>query len=318
MTLKQLSYYLRVFEFKNITRASESLHIAQPALSKQISQLEEELDTQLFVRGARWLEPTHEGVLLYRHAQTILRQVDRVRAVLGKSDDAITGTVSVGLASSTARMVALPLIQLAKKEIPGVALEIVDIPSADLTKLVVQGRVDFSLSPYQDSVNGIEVTPFLTEELYLLTHPQIDFQSESISVSQLGDLPLILASPPNYIRELVDRTFLSSHATYDLFAEASTSAIALPVVQKGLAATVLPYSSAREQILNGTIRRYSFEPSLFRGLSLCMNESVAQDPAVREVALLITRIIESYFSQEPWPTDYVKDAKNIIGHANTR
>src|SRR5690606_42018784 len=63
-----------------------------------------------------------------------------------RATEQITGTVSIGLASSTARILALPLMQRVKVELPGIVLEIVDVPSADLTKLVLQGRIDFSLS----------------------------------------------------------------------------------------------------------------------------------------------------------------------------
>src|SRR5690606_7657151 len=169
MNLKQLQYFVRVFEMQNMTRAAESLHVAQPALSQQIALLEEDLGVRLLIRGAKGVHATSEGVLLYRHAQTILRQVDSTKSLLAKRDDQISGTVSVGLASSTARMLALPLMQLVKQELPSIILEIVDIFSADLTKLVLQGRVDFSLSPDQQPLKGISRTTQLIEDLIHFT-----------------------------------------------------------------------------------------------------------------------------------------------------
>src|SRR5690606_5125542 len=213
--------------------------------------LEDELGVRLLTRGAKGVQATNEGTLLYRHAQTILRQVDTTRSLLAKSTTQISGTVSIGLASSTARMIALPLMSRVKQEVPGVVLEIVDIPSADLTKLVLQGRVDFSLSPDQQAIKGVEITPLMIEDLYLLTHSSVVLADKDVPINQIVDIPLILPSLPNQLRARVDHAFMSARLTYHLFAEASTSAILIPAVREGLAATILPYSSAHPEITHG-------------------------------------------------------------------
>src|SRR5690606_10662864 len=120
MKIRQLQYFIRVVEMQNITRAAESLHIAQPALSQQISLLEEELGVKLLMRRAKGVTATTEGNLLYRHAQTILRQVENTKSLLNKSNNQISGKVSIGLASSTARLISLPLLTAAKKSYPSV------------------------------------------------------------------------------------------------------------------------------------------------------------------------------------------------------
>src|SRR3546814_9716023 len=93
MNLKQLQYFARVFEMQNMTRAAESLHVAPPALSQQIALLEDDLGVRLLTRGARGVQPTPEGTLLYRHAQTILRQVDTTRSLLAKNDTQIASKI---------------------------------------------------------------------------------------------------------------------------------------------------------------------------------------------------------------------------------
>ena len=82
MNLRQLQYFVRVFEMQNMTRAAKSLYAAQPALSQQIALLEEDLGIRLLVRGSKGVHATTEGVLLYRHAQIILRHVDSTRSLL--------------------------------------------------------------------------------------------------------------------------------------------------------------------------------------------------------------------------------------------
>lgn len=300
MNLRQLQYFVRVFELQNMTRAAESLYVAQPALSQQMALLEEDLGVRLLVRGSKGVHATAEGILLYRHAQTILRQVDSTRSLLAKSDDQITGTVSIGLASSTARMIALPLMKLVKQEFPSIVLEIVDIPSADLTRLVLQGRVDFSLSPDQQPIKGVSLTPLLIEDLLLLTHSSLKLPVKNVSIKNISALPLILPSPPNKLRARVDHMFLAARLTYNLFAEASTSAILIPAVREGLAATILPYSAAQPEIANGTITPRSMDVQLSREIVLCSSESLPLTPAVGKVINLCKALIKRLVLEQHW------------------
>ncbi|PLC49224.1 LysR family transcriptional regulator [Pollutimonas subterranea] len=300
MNLRQLQYFVRVFEMQNMTRAAESLYLAQPALSQQIALLEEDLGVRLLVRGSKGVHATAEGVLLYRHAQTILRQVDSTRSLLAKTDEQMAGTVSIGLASSTARMIALPLMKLVKQEVPGIVLEIVDIPSADLTRLVLQGRVDFSLSPDQQPIKGISLTPLLVEDLFLLTHASLKLPERNIAIKNISTLPLILPSLPNKLRARVDHVFLAARLTYNLFAEASTSAILIPAVREGLAATILPYSAAQPEIANGTITSHSMDVELSREIVLCSSESLPLTPAVGKVISLCKGLIKQLVLEQRW------------------
>ncbi|NLY28663.1 MAG: LysR family transcriptional regulator [Alcaligenaceae bacterium] len=300
MNLRQLKYFVRVVEVRNLTRAAEALHVAQPALSQQMALLEESLGVSLLLRGPKGVFPTEEGLLLYRHAQTILRQVDSTRSLLLRAADQITGTVSIGLASSTARMLALPLMQRVKAELPAIVLEIVDVPSADLTKLVLQGRIDFSLSPDQQPLNGLIHEPLLKEELLLLTPPIWTLPSDKLRVVDIAHLPLILPSPPNTLRARVDHAFLTAGYSINLYAEASTAAILIPAVRQGAAATILPYSAAHNEISDGTIQANITEMRLERELAMCASNSLPFTPAVLRVMALCKDEIQRLILEGTW------------------
>jgi len=300
MNLRQLKYFVRVVEMQNMTRAAESLHVAQPALSQQMSLLEEDLGVALLLRGAKGVQPTAEGLLLYRHAQTILRQVDSTRSLLSKTADQVTGTVSIGLASSTARMLALPLMRHVKAELPSVVLEIVDVPSADLTKLVLQGRIDFSLSPDQQPMQGLLRTPLLRESLFLLAHASVALPRRALDIADFAGLPLVLPSLPNTLRARLDHAFLTAGLTCNLFAEASTSAILIPAVRSAMAATILPYSAAQPEIAEGSIVAHALDASLSRELVLCASESLPPSLAVSQVVALCKDEIKRLVDDQAW------------------
>lgn len=300
MKIRQLQYFLRVVEMQNITRAAESLHVAQPALSQQINLLEEELGVKLFARGSKGVIATPEGQLLYRHAQTILRQVENTKSLLTKNTSQVSGTVSIGLASSTARLICLPLLIAAKAAFPSVVIEIVDTPSADLTKLVMQGRVDFAISPDQQSIRGLTRMPLFTEELYLLTHHSVSFKRARVSVKEMSSIPFVLPSPPNQLRALFDQMFHAERCTYNLLAEASTSAILVPLVSAGFAATVLPYSAVKPEIQSGLIKNHRILNGLQRDMMLCMSETDSVSHAVEKVVELVRKVIKDLVVSKQW------------------
>lgn len=300
MKLRQLQYFLRVVEMQNITRAAESLHVAQPALSQQINLLEDELGVKLLARGSKGVNATPEGQLLYRHAQTILRQVENTKSLLTKTASQVSGSVSIGLPSSTARLICLPLLTMAKQAFPSVVIEVVDTPSADLTKLVMQGRVDFAISPDQQIIKGLLRVPLFTEELYLLTHKSISFKRSQVTVAQMCDLPFVLPSPPNQLRAMFDQLFHAERKSYNLFAEASTSAILVPSVSSGLAATVLPYSAARPEIISGQINSHRIVNNPTRDMMLCISETAVTSHAVEKVIDLLREVIKDLVASKQW------------------
>ncbi|WP_345796524.1 LysR substrate-binding domain-containing protein [Castellaniella sp. MT123] len=300
MNLKQLAYFVRVVELRNMTHAAESLHVAQPALSQQMALLEDDVGVALLVRRPRGVEPTVEGQLLYRQAQTILRQVDSIHSILTRKADPVSGAVSVAMASSTARILALPLIRAVRQRYPAIELEIVDIPSADLPLAIQQGRVDISLPPDEENSSSLSTTPLVVEELLVLAHPSVALPRTRLSITDLADIPLILPRPPNKLRMRIDYAFMNARLRYQLLAQASTSAILLPAVSEGLGVTILPYSAAYKEIHTGAIKAYHLTPSLSRKISLCTSKSAPDRPAVTAVIELIRSLTQGLIDDGTW------------------
>lgn len=300
MNLRQLTYFVRIVDLRNMTRAAESLHVAQPALSQQIALLEGDIDTQLLVRHPKGVEPTKKGEILYRQAKTILREVGAIHSLLGRKEDLVSGTVSVGMASSTARMLALPLIRTVQQRYPAVDLEIVDVPSADLTLMVQQGRLDISLSPDQENISDLLTTPLFVEELLVLAHPSVKLPEDKLTITDLAGIPLILSRPPNKLRMRVDYAFMNAGLQYRLLAQASTSAILVPAVSEGLGATILTYSAAYREIQAGTIKFYRLTPRLSRKISLCTSHDSPGRPARKAVMELIQSLTETLIADGIW------------------
>ena len=96
MEIRVLRYFLTVAREESITKAAEVLHITQPTLSRQLSQLEEETGVRLFHRGARKIILTSEGLLLRRRAEEILDLVDKTSQELAEQEELIEGVICIG------------------------------------------------------------------------------------------------------------------------------------------------------------------------------------------------------------------------------
>lgn len=96
MEIRVLRYFLTVVREGGINRAAEILHITQPTLSRQLSQLEEEVGVKLFHRGARKITLTNEGILLRRRAEEILSLVDKTEKELIEQEDFVDGKIVIG------------------------------------------------------------------------------------------------------------------------------------------------------------------------------------------------------------------------------
>lgn len=144
MEYRILRYFLVVAEEENITRASEVLHISQPALSRQLIQLEEELGVTLFERGKRRISLTKEGYLLKRRAQEIIDLTSKTESEL-KNNSEIIGTINIGLQETTASKAIIPLIKEFNKEYPGIKFNLYSNNTPYINEQLNKGILDVAI-----------------------------------------------------------------------------------------------------------------------------------------------------------------------------
>ncbi len=168
MDLKQLEYFVRVAELGSFTRAAVSLDIAQPALSRQVRLLEVELHQSLLIRNGRGAVPTEAGKLLLAHGRGILHQVERAREELGRVRGSLAGRVAVGLPTSLARVLTVPLTRTFRAELPDATISISEGLSVGMQESLMSGRLDIAVIYNAQPTPETEVSPLLEEELLLV------------------------------------------------------------------------------------------------------------------------------------------------------
>lgn len=141
MEIRVLHYFLAVAQEENITRAAEKLHIAQPSLSKQLMELEDELGKQLLIRGKRRITLTEEGVLLRKRAEEILELVSKTEQEITADEKELFGEISIG---GNIQPSVLKAAAALREQHPGVSFQFYSSDATDVTERLEHGTLDFT------------------------------------------------------------------------------------------------------------------------------------------------------------------------------
>jgi len=243
MELRQLRYFVRVVELGSMSRAALDLDLVQSALSQQISRLEGELATRLLQRTRQGVTPTEAGLAFFHQAQLVLRHAEQ--AVRAAQQARLSGTVSVGLAPTTASVLGLPLMRAMRERYPDVRLHMVESLSGHLAAMLNARQLDLAVLFDTGGARRWSVMPLLEEKLFLIRARRSvsGKRLARASMAQLAKLPLILPTGPHGLRSTLDAAFRRARCQPQLVAEIDSLAMLMDAVDAGLGGTLQPWSA---------------------------------------------------------------------------
>jgi len=226
-----------------MSRAALDLDLVQSALSQQISRLEGELSTRLLQRSSKGVVPTEAGLAFFREAQLTLRHAEQ--AVRAAQQSRLSGTVSVGLASTTAVVLGVPLMQAMRARYPDVRLHLVESMSGHLTSMLNARQLDLAVLFDTGVARRWSVMPLLEEKLYLMSPRTAGEPSlpASTRMAQLDGVPLILPTGAHGLRSTLDAAFARADIKPRLVAEVDSLSMLMDAVCAGLGSTVQPWAA---------------------------------------------------------------------------
>lgn len=251
MELRQLRYFVKVVEVGSISRAALDLDLVQSALSQQITRLEGELSTRLLKRTPQGVTPTEAGVAFFREAQLTLRHA--AQAVRSAQQARLTGTVSVGLAPTTAAVLGLPLVQAMRERYPDVRLHMVESMSGHLSDMLNARQLDLAVlfdspmnaSQHLQTARRWSVWPLIEEDIFLIaaraTRPVKSAQS--LCMVDLAHEPLILPTGLHGLRSTLNAAFARANVTPQVTLEIDSLSLLMEAVKAGLGGTLQPWAA---------------------------------------------------------------------------
>ncbi len=197
-TLRQLEYFVAVGESGSIAAASHRVNVSSPSISAAISQLEEELGVQLFVRHhAQGLTPTLPGRKLLDQAQTVLRQAAALRDLAGELSGVVRGPLALGCLSTFAQIILPGLRRSFLDQHEEVRISQTEGDQATLFALLRQARIDMALSYDLDLPSDLHFTPILElPPLVAMSETHELAHLATVSVQQLAGHPMVLLDLP--------------------------------------------------------------------------------------------------------------------------
>jgi LysR family transcriptional regulator, nitrogen assimilation regulatory protein len=301
MKLRQLRYFVKIVERGSFSRAAADVHIAQPALSQQIAELEQLLGVSLLHRSARGVRPTSAGEALYKEALEILRRIERLPEIMRSTRGELEGTVSIGMSSTLAAVLAGPFMEANLKVRPKIGLRFITQDSGSLRDRVAEQKLDLAVIFEDQPVTGIMRTALLRQRLFLVQRRKTPRSPPSITLARLAERPLVLPTHPNLVRALLDREFAAANVSPRVAAELDVFSSILSAVESGLGDTILPKGDFSDVPGNAQMSAIPIDPPLYLTASLISCNDASPTRAVEAVQAGFVVFVRQHLEAHPMP-----------------
>lgn len=286
MNLVQLETFVRVAELGSFSKAAIVLDTVQPALSRQVRQLETDLRVTLLERTGRGVVLTEAGKRLFEHSVGILQLVARAREAVEASRDEPAGRIVVGLPPSVGRDLTLPLVETFEREWPKARLAIVEGLSAHVSEWIATGRVDVGLLHNPEPQAAIETEPVHSEPLCLvsLAAKGRARQRAPLPLAELPQYPLVIPERSHAIRRTLEAQAALAGLKLQIAWEISSVPAILALVRSGRGHAVLTRSAvAAEEGAGVLVARPLGDPPLVNTLCIATSATKRATPLQRHV-----------------------------------
>jgi LysR family nitrogen assimilation transcriptional regulator len=239
MNLRALRYFVAIADAGSLTAAAAAVNVAQPALTRQLRELEADLGVALLLRLPRGVRLTPAGVTLYESAQRMLGEAARVRRLLAHRQAADQKpTVVLGASPTLARVLLPGLFESCLRAVSGIELRAREAFTPTLLDWLERGIVDLAIVTNPEPGHPLALHPLLGEPFALVSHPSLKV-GPVVSVRQLAALPLLMTT---LHRTVVDRQLVPLGARLQLRAEIDSVDSIRELVLRGPWATLMPIS----------------------------------------------------------------------------
>jgi len=204
LKIRQITLLAQLDEERSVLRAAKALGMTQPAASKQLKEMEDALQVQLFERHARGVVPTSSGEILVRHARSILSEIDLAQQELATLQSGLSGQASLGTVTTPAANLVPATIHLLKKQHPGLLVNVELDHSRPLLAKLLQGQLDVIVAriPETQASENLQFEPLCDERHAVLIGARHPLAGEpNVRLEDLLEHPWILPPPASVLRE---------------------------------------------------------------------------------------------------------------------
>ncbi len=311
MDIRQLRYFVAIVEQGSFSRAAAILHVAQPALSLHVRNVEAELGTRLLFRTPKGVVPTEAGEILLRNARTILDQLTITEEeVRGHQNDPV-GVVRLGLPGTISEILSVPLIMAARSRYPRIELRIAEAMSGFVLEWLRESRIDLAVIYRNVSDSGLASIELLEEELVFFAPAQglsdtgftgpLPAPEARPQLADIASTPLILPGKAHGLRLLIDRHAAMSGVDLDVSIEVDSYSNIKRLVCSGLGCSILPLNAISHEVSAGMLESWRIgDVRLRRSAYLAFPEARPMTNAVAAIRDLAMEVLRDLARKGSW------------------
>lgn len=307
MDIRQLRYFVAIAEQGSFSRAAAQLHVAQPALSLHVRNMETDLKVQLLHRSPKGVTPTEAGAILLRNARIILDQIAIAEEEIRGHESDPAGEVRLGLPGTVSEVLSVPLITATHQRYPKIKIRIAEAMSGFVLEWMREARIDLAILYRDVTDHGIETVRLLEEELCLLGparaagEPGLPPPGEALSFAEAARLPLILPGPSHGLRELLARQALTVDIKLNTVIDIDSYGNIKELVRDGFGYSILPTNSVAREAQAGELRRWPIaSPAVRRAVHLAYSVERPMTNAVAAIQALACEVLRDLARTGRW------------------
>lgn len=255
-----------VAENGNISRAAKELYISQPAISKAISKLEQNLNTLLFIRNSRGVKLTEEGKVLYEYTNSAFESLTKGEDILRKINELDMGHIRIGVSTTLCKYILIPYLKKFIEEYPHIKISIGCQSTFHTIKLLEDGKIDIGLIGKPDNLRDLDFHPVdKIEDVFVATNTyienlqlrEIDHNTDIFSTANL-----MLLDEENITRHYIDNYFLTNHIKTNNVLDISNMDLLIEFAKIGLGVACVIKEFVQEDLDAGNLIEIPLDTSI--------------------------------------------------------
>jgi LysR family nitrogen assimilation transcriptional regulator len=254
MDIRELRYFVNVAELRSFSKAAIHVRIAQPALSRQVRKLEDELGVELFVRSGRGLELTEAGRQLLQKAYSVLDMMDDIKVSAQAQGNRVAGLLTLGVPPAAGEMLVPPVRVQAGEVAPDLRIDVVEGFSGYLYERLLNHELSVAILHNPPPHRDLRIVPLLVEDMYLIgpAEPRRGLKPPA-EVEDFAAVPLILPNQAHSLRMLVESRIIADGRRLASIRQVDGLVIIRAMLRAGLGYSILTYGSVHRDVQAGVL-----------------------------------------------------------------
>lgn len=290
LLLQHLETFCRVVEEGGVTAAAQALNMSQPAVTKQLRALENEMKCQLLERKGRRPHMTPAGELVYEHAKRIQQLIRECRSGVEALEQPGKGLVTIGAVFSLALFVLPEVLADFTRRHPLVKVQVKTGNIQQTVQMLLRGEIDLGFVTSPVTYDEIETVPLFRDPVVVISAPRMQLP-RTLTMAQLSRLSMISFQKASKFRTYLDHVLDEYGIHSEITMEFDSHEAVKTMVGLGFGVAMIPYSSVREDVAQGRLVTHNIEglPEIARMTCLLLRRQRGLPPAVSAFADLVRK-----------------------------